>query len=1172
MSDNVDIESIDTSTFSVRTVGGAALPGKYSAQMGLVNFAPNSLLQPNTTYEVLVNGIKDLVGNAGGPFTSRFSTGGPIFPGCTLDAPSVKKEVGTTVFFDVATVSGAEPITYSWDFGDATGQSPPSATSTASHVYASPGRHSVVLTVANNFGSSSCSVVQIIHNPLPTARPVSSSTIVHNGVQSLNVNPDNDTVTAISESDLSKVWEVPVGDNPRTLAEAPNGDIWVVNQGDATISVISASDGTLLDTIALPYASLPYGIAFSPNASAAYVTLQGLDRLLKLDILGNIVGGINVGAQPRGIAISGDSSRILITRFISPPDHGEVRDVDAVTFTVAGTFDLGFDLGPDTESSGRGVPNYLSSVTIAPDGRRAFVPSKKDNVARGLFRDGQPLTFESVVRTIVSQLDLTNGTEDLAARIDFNDRNMAVVVAFSPVGDIFLVAMQGSNKVEVYDTSNRSFLGAMNTGLAPQGMVFNDDASKLYVHNYMSRSVSVFDTSDLIEAVGNSAAELAEVTTVANEKMLPEVLFGKQIFYNASDPRMSRDGYISCASCHADGGGDGQVWDFTQDGEGLRNTIPLVGRAGMTHGNVHWTANFDEIQDFENDIRGRFGGTGFLSDPDFDSTRDPLGNPKAGLSTELDALAAFVSSLTEFPLSPYRNADGTLTADGQSGRQIFVTLGCQTCHSPPRFTDGLPHDVGTINPSSGLGIGQSLDGIGFETPTLRGIWNTSPYFYSGRATSLYEVLGNPDHSDVGGLSASEIDELIAYMLQIDENRPPTATSQTVTTLEDIAVAITLVGSDLDLDTLTFSAASQPVNGTLTGAAPDLTYTPAADYHGPDGFTFTVSDGWRTATSSVVISVSSVNDPPVAAGDSAEVADGGDVTVAVLANDSDPELDALTITAVTHGANGTVTINPDDTATYAHNGSETLADTFTYTIGDGNGGTATADVSITVKRANNPPAIGLPPGVSAPSPTPTASPTHVPPSPTPTASPTHVPPSPTPTASPTHVPPTPTPTAFFTPVPPTPTPTASSTPVPPAPTPTASPAPVRPAPTPTASRAPAPQTSTPTASPAPVPPAPTPTASPAPAPQTPTPTASLAPVPPTPSRNPTSSPTQTSVLIVAQAATAATIVPPTSTPESAPGTGCTRKVGQATGVDVGLLLVGLILPGLGIVRIRGRPGV
>ena len=618
MSDSVDIGSVDSNTFTVRRLGGVALPGKYSVQMGLVNFTPDSPLESDTTYEVVVSGIKDLVGNPGGTFVSQFTTADTSPPGCTLD-PSPKAEVNASVYFDVGTVSGKEPITYSWDFGD---DSSPTATSSdpaTSHLYSTPGRYGVVLTVQNEFGSGGCSTVQIVHNPLTALPPVSSNTIIHNGERSYNVNPDNDTVTAISESDLSKVWEVSVGDNPRTLAEAPNGDIWIVNQGDATISVIGASDGILLDTIALPYASRPYGIAFSPNGSAAYVTLQGLDRLLKLDILGNIVGGINVGVQPRGIAISGDSSRILITRFISPPDHAEVRDVDAVTFTVAGTFDLAFDLGPDTESSGRGVPNYISSVTIAPDGRRAFVPSKKDNVARGLFRDGQQLTFESVVRTIVSQIDLTNGTEDLAARIDFNDRNMAVVVAFSPVGDIFLVAMQGSNKVEVYDTSNRSFLGAMNTGLAPQGMVFNDDASKLYVNNYMSRSVSVFDTSDLIEAVGNSAAQLAEVIAVANEKMLPEVLFGKQIFYNASDPRMSRDGYISCASCHADGGGDGQVWDFTQDGEGLRNTISLVGRAGMTHGNVHWTANFDEIQDFENDIRGRFGGAGFLTDPDFDS-------------------------------------------------------------------------------------------------------------------------------------------------------------------------------------------------------------------------------------------------------------------------------------------------------------------------------------------------------------------------------------------------------------------------------------------------------------------------------------------------------------------------------------------------------------------------
>ena len=84
------------------------------------------------------------------------------------------------------------------------------------------------------------------------------------------------------------------------------------------------------------------------------------------------------------------------------------------------------------------------------------------------------------------------------------------------------------------------------------------------------------------------------------------MLRGKRLFYNAADPRMSRDGYIACAGCHLDGGSDGMVWDRTQFGEGLRNTIDLRGRRGAAGGRVHWSANFDEIQDFEHDIPRRF--------------------------------------------------------------------------------------------------------------------------------------------------------------------------------------------------------------------------------------------------------------------------------------------------------------------------------------------------------------------------------------------------------------------------------------------------------------------------------------------------------------------------------------------------------------------------------------
>jgi DNA-binding beta-propeller fold protein YncE len=562
---------------------------------------------------------------------------------------------------------------------------------------------------------------------------------------------------------------VPVSKHPQTLSEASSGDIWVVNQEDATISILSARDGHVRDTVVLPFASHPYAIAFSPDGRAAYVTLQDTGRLLQLDLSGRIVGDIAIGRQPRGLAISGDSERILVSRFLSPANRGEVREVNATTFRVVRRFDLAFDPGPDTEMSGRGVPNYLSAVTITPDGRRAYIPSKKDNLARGLFRDGQELTFESLVRTIVSQIDLQHNREDLASRLDLDDRNLARAVVFSPVGDIFLVATLGNNKVEVYDAQNQALLGAMNTGLAPQGLVFNRDASRLYLHNFLSRTVSVFDTAELIAAPHPPAEKLAEIDTVAHETLPAPVLRGKRLFYNAADPRLSRDGYVSCASCHLDGASDGQIWDLTQDGEGLRNTIARVGRAGLGHGRLHWTANFDEVQDFEHDIRARFGGTGFLSAADFQHTHAPLGPPKAGLSADLDALAAYVSSLTMVSTSPYRRPNGRLTAAGKAGKEIFTVLNCQSCHAGSAYTDRKRHDVGTMQASSGLGHGQPLQGMGFETPTLKGLWNTAPYFHNGQAATLAEVLEHPEHGETAGLTPLEKEQLIAYLLQIDDN-------------------------------------------------------------------------------------------------------------------------------------------------------------------------------------------------------------------------------------------------------------------------------------------------------------------------------------------------------------------------------------------------------------------
>src|SRR5690606_16411829 len=205
----------------------------------------------------------------------------------------------------------------------------------------------------------------------------------------------------------------------------------------------------------------------------------------------------------------------------------------------------------------------------------------------------------------------------------------------------------------------------------------------------------------------------------------------------------------------------------TGRGEGLRNTTTLRGRGGMAQGNVHWSGNFDEIQDFEHDIRGPFGGAGFMDDADFALASSPLGPMKTGMSVDLDALAAYVSSLghDHLPRSPFRNPDGSLTAEAEAGRDIFQQQDCADCHGGVEFTDsqvgsGNLHDVGTLRTSSGRRLGGPLNGI--DAPSLLGVWNTAPYFHDGSAPTLedvFSVAGGPvlqaeDGSVSGGASVT----------------------------------------------------------------------------------------------------------------------------------------------------------------------------------------------------------------------------------------------------------------------------------------------------------------------------------------------------------------------------------------------------------------------------------
>ncbi|MXY16082.1 MAG: PKD domain-containing protein [Acidobacteria bacterium] len=780
-SDQIEFTSVDSSTLIVRPMGGQALNGKWGLAQTVVSFWPDQPLRADTDYEIVAvaGGISDLVGNGlASEFRSAFRTGAASPPHDSGGIGALTAvETGRNASFSVVSPSASQE--YQWDLGDGRQASGASV----SHSYDRPGRYTVTLSVAAPGGVDLAvySATQIVHRPLTANAPATSGTVIVTADQTTvwAVNPDADTVTAVGTGAMAKAFERPVGSAPRTLAAAPDGTIWVVNEGSYNISVLDSRTGAVIDTIGLPYASMPYGIAFAPDGSAAYVTLQALGRLLRIDaVTRTIVQDLAVGPDSsgivpklRGIAIDSDSTRVLATRFVSPEQSGEIFDVEirGSAMHLVRTIPLTIDPGPDTPDTGRGVPNYISSLAISPDGVHARVPSKKDNIERGLARDGQALTHDNTVRTVISRIDLSLGREDLAARVELDDHDMASAVAFSPLGDLLFAAVQGSNLVLVINAYTGTQIAGIPTGLAPQGLTL-DDRGRLYVQNFMSRSLSVVDVAALLTAAGSSARSLAEIDLVADEKLSADVLLGKQIFYDASSSRMSLEGYVSCSSCHLDGGQDGRTWDFTDRGAGLRNTISLQGRGGtLLHGPVHWTGDFDEIQDFESDIRFHFGGSGFMDDADFDGgTRsDPLGDAKAGLSVELDALAAYVSSLTDVPPSPWRNSDGTLTAEGEVGRQVFVDEGCDNCHGGAEFTDsalGVLHDVGTIRPTSGERLGQSV--TGFDTPTLKGVWATAPYLHDGSATTLAQAI--EAHRDVA-LSASALSALVSYVQQIDDS-------------------------------------------------------------------------------------------------------------------------------------------------------------------------------------------------------------------------------------------------------------------------------------------------------------------------------------------------------------------------------------------------------------------
>jgi hypothetical protein len=182
------------------------------------------------------------------------------------------------------------------------------------------------------------------------------------------------------------------------------------------------------------------------------------------------------------------------------------------------------------------------------------------------------------------------------------------------------------------------------------------------------------------------------------------------------------------------------------------------------------------------------------------------------------------------------------------------------------------------------------------------------------------------------------------------NRPPIAVDDAAATLSGQPVTINVIAndSDPDGDPLTVQSLTAPLLGTAQISNNMVIYTPAAGVAGTDRFTYTINDGrGGTATATVTVTIGPPpNRPPIAIDDTAVTAVSTPVTINVLANDSDPDGDPLTVVSVTQPTSGGVQISNNEVIYQPARGFIGI-DTFTYTISDGRGGTATANVTVTI---------------------------------------------------------------------------------------------------------------------------------------------------------------------------------------------------------------------------------
>ncbi|AKS46067.1 Ca2+-binding protein, RTX toxin-related [Octadecabacter temperatus] len=748
----------------------------------------------------------------------------------------------------------------------------------------------------------------------------------------LDIDPDGDTLTVVSvDGDDTAVGTVVTGSNggefvlnaDGSFDFSANGDFETLGVGDTadtqiTYTVSDGNGGEATTTLTITI----NGLNDAPDAVNDADTTDE-DTAITVDLLANDTD------------VDGDT--LTVTGATVPAEQGTLVDNGdgTVTFTPAENFNGTATISYSIEDGEGGTDTAIHEIDVTPvnDDPVAVddiaetdedVPVTIDLIGNDTDVDGDPLTIGSVSvpaeqGTVVDNGD---GTVTFTPAPNFN----------GPATITYTVVDGQGGEDEGEATVN---VGSVNDG--PDAV---DDAD-----------TTDEDTPITVDLLANDTDEEGDDLTVtaasvpAEQGTLVDNGDGTVTFTPAPD--FNGEATISYSITDGNGGTDSAEHVITVTPV---NDDPVA---------------VDDIETTDEDTPVTIDLIG--NDTDVDG--DPLTIGEVSVPAEQGTVVDNGDGTVTFTPAPNFNGPATITytvVDGQGGEdegEAVVSVGAVN-DGPVANTDTDTTDEDTpvtvdLLANDTDDDGDDLTVINATVPAEQGtlvdngdgtVTFTPAPDFNGEATISYEISdGN------GGTDTS------THVITVTPvNDDPVAVDDTAETDEDTPVTIDLIGNDTDVDgdPLTIGEVSVPAEqGTVVDNGDGtVTFTPAPDFNGEATITYTVVDGQGGEDEGeAVVTVGAVNDGPDAVDDADTTDEDTPITVDLLANDTDPENDDLTVTDATVPAEqGTLVDNGDGTVTFTPAESFNGEATISYTITDGNGGTDSAEHAITVTPVNDAP--------------------------------------------------------------------------------------------------------------------------------------------------------------------------------------------------------------------------